>query len=99
MSLFEHQHTEFQRRHIGPNEADTKKMLQTIGVGSLEELIDKTVPKAIRLQNNLNLPGAQSEAEYLNELKTVAAKNKLYKTYIGQGLQYHNPECYSQKYF
>ncbi|MBA4196620.1 MAG: glycine dehydrogenase (aminomethyl-transferring) [Chitinophaga sp.] len=88
MSLFEHQHTEFQRRHIGPNEADTKKMLQTIGVGSLEELIDKTVPKAIRLQNNLNLPGAQSEAEYLNELKTVAAKNKLYKTYIGQG--YYN---------
>ncbi|MFX8938075.1 hypothetical protein ABTN00_20715, partial [Acinetobacter baumannii] len=61
---------------------------KTIGVKSLTELIDKTVPPAIRLQKDLNIPPAISEFEYLNELKTVAAKNKLFKTYIGQG--YYN---------
>jgi glycine dehydrogenase len=85
MSLFEHQNTEFQRRHIGVNEADTKQMLATIGVNTVNELIDKTVPAAIRLQHELNLPAAVSEFEYLTELKKVAAKNKLFKTYIGQG--------------
>ena len=88
MNLFQHQNTEFQRRHIGINDADTKKMLATIGVESMEELINKTVPPAIHLQNNLNIPPAVSEVEYLTELKKVAAKNKLYKTYIGQG--YYN---------
>lgn len=88
MSLFEQQHREFQERHIGPNETDAQQMLKTIGVKSLNELIDKTVPPAIRLQKDLNIPPAISEFEYLNELKTVAAKNKLFKTYIGQG--YYN---------
>ncbi|MBS1641391.1 MAG: aminomethyl-transferring glycine dehydrogenase [Bacteroidetes bacterium] len=88
MNLFEHQHNEFQGRHIGPNKTTTNQMLQTIGVNSLNELINKTIPPAIRLQQNLKLPAAQSEAEYLNELKTVAQKNKLYKTYIGTG--YYN---------
>ncbi|MBS1592138.1 MAG: glycine dehydrogenase (aminomethyl-transferring), partial [Bacteroidetes bacterium] len=88
MNLFEHQHNEFQGRHIGPNKTTTKQMLQTIGVNSLDELINKTIPPTIRLQQNLKLPAAQSEVEYLNELKTVAQKNKLYKTYIGTG--YYN---------
>lgn len=85
MNLFHQQNTEFQRRHNGPNAADTKQMLQTIGVSSLDELIDKTVPAGIRINDNLNLPAAISEFEYLNELKTVAAKNKIFKNYIGQG--------------
>jgi glycine dehydrogenase len=85
MNLFHQQNTEFQRRHNGPNAADTQKMLQTIGVNSLDELIDKTVPAGIRLANELSTPAAISEFEYLNDLKAVAAKNKLYKTYIGQG--------------
>ena len=85
MNLFQHQSTEFQRRHIGPNEADTAKMLTAIGVDSMETLINKTIPPAIHLQNDLNIPAAISEFEYLNELKQVAAKNKLFKTYIGQG--------------
>ncbi len=72
MNLFHQQNTEFQRRHNGPNAADTKQMLQTIGVSSLDELIDKTVPAGIRINDNLNLPAAISEFEYLNELKTVA---------------------------
>ncbi len=85
MNLFQEQNTEFQKRHIGTLETDTQKMLQTIGVSSLSELIDKTVPPAIRLKNELNIAPAVSEFEYLNNLKTIAAKNKLYKTYIGQG--------------
>ncbi len=85
MNLFDQQNTEFQRRHNGPDAANTQAMLQTIGVNSLDELIDQTVPAGIRLAEPLNTPAAISEFEYLNELKTVAAKNKLYKTYIGQG--------------
>ncbi len=88
MNLFQEQNTEFHKRHIATLENDTQKMLDIIGVNSLEELIDKTVPPAIRLQNELNIPAAVSEFEYLNDLKKVAVKNKLYKTYIGQG--YYN---------
>ncbi|MBX2930427.1 MAG: aminomethyl-transferring glycine dehydrogenase [Chitinophagaceae bacterium] len=89
MNLFQQQSTEFQKRHIGTaNSTDTKEMLQTIGINSIDELVDKTVPKGIRLQNNLQTPSAISEYEYLNDVKTVAAKNKLFKTYIGQG--YYN---------
>jgi glycine dehydrogenase len=85
MNLFQKQSTEFQRRHIGPNEAETKQMLETIGVSSLDELIDKTIPSGIRMQKDLDLPPAVSEFEYLQELKAVAAKNKVFKSYIGQG--------------
>lgn len=85
MNLFEQQSTEFQGRHIGPNEADTQAMLSTIGVASLDELISKTVPASIRIKNELNVPAAVSEFEYLAELKKVAAKNKVYKNFIGQG--------------
>jgi len=75
----------FQSRHIAPNEADTAKMLKTIGVSSLDELIDQTVPAGIRLKNPLNLPAAKSEFDYLNTLKQTASKNKVFKSYIGQG--------------
>ncbi len=88
MNLFHLQNTEFQRRHNGPNAADTKTMLQGIGVNSLDDLVDKTVPSGIRLAEELTTPSAISEFEYLNELKAVAAKNKVFKTYIGQG--YYN---------
>jgi len=85
MNLFQEQNTEFQRRHNGPNATETQAMLATIGYESVEALIDKTVPASIRLQENLNLPAAISEFEYLQELKTIAAKNKVFKNYIGQG--------------
>jgi glycine dehydrogenase len=85
MNLFEYQNTEFSKRHIGPNEADTQTMLQTIGVNGVDELIDKTVPASIRLQKNLNLPAAISEFEYLQEIKMIASKNKVFRSYIGQG--------------
>jgi glycine dehydrogenase len=85
MNLFELQHKEFIPRHIGPSPADAKEMLNTIGVDSLDELIDKTVPPSIRMQGQLNLPPAMSEHEYLSHIKDVSLKNKLFKTYIGQG--------------
>ncbi|MBU9936436.1 MAG: glycine dehydrogenase (aminomethyl-transferring), partial [Ferruginibacter sp.] len=88
MNLFEQQQYEFAGRHIGPNQEDTRSMLKTIGTGSMDELISKTVPASIRLKKPLKLPVAQTEFEYLDELKKIAAKNKVYKTYIGQG--YYN---------
>ncbi|MEO8583845.1 MAG: aminomethyl-transferring glycine dehydrogenase [Flavitalea sp.] len=88
MSLIEQQKKEFQVRHIGPDEQETKLMLNTIGQPSLEALINKTIPAGIRLKAPLREPGSQSEYEYLKELKKVANKNKLFDTYIGQG--YYN---------
>lgn len=85
MNLFEQQSTEFQRRHMGSNAQDTQLMLATIGTASLDELISKTVPDAIRIKTPLEIPAAISEFAYLSELKKVAAKNKVYKNYIGQG--------------
>ena len=75
----------FQQRHIAPNQADTDKMLKTIGVNTLDELIDETIPAKIRLKQPLNLPSAKSEFDYLNTLKQTASKNKVFKSYIGQG--------------
>src|SRR6188474_1997934 len=85
MSLFEAQSREFHGRHIGPNEKQTAEMLKTIGVSSIEELIDRTVPPAIRMKHELNIPSALSEHEYLNHIKDISLKNKVYKNYIGQG--------------
>ncbi len=76
---------QFVRRHIGINAEDGQEMLKTIGLDSLDDLIDKTVPKEIRSNKKLNLPAAQTEFEYLEELKKVALKNKIFKNYIGQG--------------
>ena len=85
MNLFEKQSAEFISRHIGPDNEETKEMLAAIGVNSLDELIDKTVPAGIRLQGKLGIAGPMSEFEYLSELKTIANKNKVVKSYIGQG--------------
>lgn len=85
MSLFQQQSNEFAGRHIGPRDADIPKMLETIGVDSLSELIAKTVPAAIRMQQPLALPAAMSEAEYLKHIKEVSMKNEVFRNYIGQG--------------
>ncbi len=85
MNLFEKQGNDFADRHIGPNEQETKEMLIEIGAKSLQELIDKTVPAAIRNNNHLDVPPAVSEFQYLSDLKKIADKNKIYKSYIGQG--------------
>ena len=85
MNLFEKQSSEFIARHIGPNEAETREMLSEIGVDSIEELINKTIPAGIRLEEELDVPQPVSEFEYLNELRGIARKNKVFKSYIGQG--------------
>lgn len=85
MNLFEAHQNEFISRHIGPNETETTEMLKVIGVASLNELIDRTVPSSIRMTRPLNLPSAMSESEYLHHIKEVSLKNKVFKTYIGQG--------------
>jgi glycine dehydrogenase len=85
MNLFEQQSTEFQARHIGVNEAATREMLTVIGVKEIGELIDKTIPASIRLKKPLQDPAPQGEFEYMQELKTIAVKNKVFKNYIGQG--------------
>jgi len=77
----------FVLRHVGPREKGTNEMIKTIGVTSVEELIDKTIPKDIRLAHDLNLPKALSEYEYMSHIQELANKNKLFKSFIGLG--YH----------
>ncbi len=75
----------FVNRHNGPSDEEKQKMLAVIGVKSMDELIEKTVPSAIRLPKALDLPEGLTEGEYLNAIRTVMAKNKIYKSYIGMG--------------
>jgi len=75
----------FSRRHIGPNEEEVRAMLREIGFDNLGTLIDATVPKDIRLKPELNLPEARSEREALAELRTIAQKNKIARSFIGAG--------------
>jgi len=84
MNLFEQQSNEFVPRHIGTI-GQEPEMLKAIGVSSLEELINKTIPSSIRTRSGLNLPEAVSEAELLSELKNISLHNKTFRTYIGQG--------------
>src|SRR4051812_5837463 len=78
----------FARRHIGPNEEARSTMLKEIGFGDLDALINSAVPKNIRLERPLNLPKAASESEALNELRALAKKNVVTRSFIGTG--YHD---------
>src|SRR5688572_8231150 len=78
----------FESRHIGPDSAQANQMLEKIGASSVDELIEQTVPASIRLKKPLDLPPAQTEYEFLNRFKQIAAKNKVFKTLIGAG--YYN---------
>ena len=79
---------EFATRHNGPDAAQQKVMLDTIGVNSIEQLIDQTVPPAIRLAEKMHLDAPQSETDMLASLKKMANKNVINRSYIGQG--YYN---------
>jgi len=78
----------FVDRHIGPREKEVQEMLERCGVSSMEDLIDRTIPGSIRLPEPLQLKDGISEYEYLKQIREIASKNKIYKTYIGQG--YYN---------
>src|SRR4051795_6852971 len=75
----------FARRHIGPNTESTAEMLRDIGFENLDALIDATVPKNIRLGRALDLPPAKSERDALEELRAIAAQNKVACSFIGCG--------------
>ena len=75
----------FLNRHIGLREHEAAQALSAVGVGSLDELISKTVPKSILNKKQLTLPAAMSEAEYLNHLRLAGKKNKLFRSFIGLG--------------
>ena len=77
----------FQRRHIGPSLVEQKQMLSIIGVDSLDQLINETIPDDIRLKKALDLRNPMSEYEYLSHIKELSEKNKVFKSYIGLG--YH----------
>jgi glycine dehydrogenase len=75
----------FARRHIGPNEGEVAAMLSEVGFENFGTLIDAAVPKGIRLDRSLNLPEAKSEMEALAELRTIAERNKVVRSFIGAG--------------
>ena len=77
----------FAIRHIGVREEDLKKMLEIVGVETLNELIEQAIPSDILLGENLNLPEALSEPEFLNLIEALSKKNRIFKSYIGLG--YH----------
>ncbi len=85
MDLFSLQQQEFRTRHIGPDEAQTRAMLQVIGHPDLDSVIDHTVPSAIRMKEELPVAEGISEAEYLKEIKEISLKNKVFRSYIGMG--------------
>ena len=75
----------FHLRHNGPREHETELMLKKIGTSSIDQLIKETLPNSILIKENLNLQKGISEFEYMNNIKEIASKNKVYKTYIGLG--------------
>ncbi|MFA8341445.1 MAG: aminomethyl-transferring glycine dehydrogenase [Rhodothermaceae bacterium] len=76
---------QFVNRHNGPRPEDVQEMLKVVDVNSLDELIEKTVPSKIRLEKEMELDEAVTEHEFLTHLRSIASKNKIYKTYIGMG--------------
>ncbi|SDZ67823.1 Glycine cleavage system P-protein, partial [Pseudomonas sp. NFIX28] len=79
---------EFIARHIGPRQDDEQAMLNSLGFDSLQALGASVIPDSIKGTSVLDLPAGQSEADALASIKAIAAKNQLFKTYIGQG--YYN---------
>ena len=75
----------FSKRHIGPNALEQKEMLTKIGLNSLAELIDKTIPAPIRLTGELNVEDALTEQEYLQHVAELGKKNVVMKSFIGMG--------------
>jgi len=75
----------FVHRHVGPTDADLQEMLATLGLQSLDALIDGTVPAEIRLRRRLALGGPRGEHEVLAELRTLAGRNQVFRSFIGMG--------------
>src|SRR5262245_50179952 len=72
----------FVRRHIGPNADEVKDMLKELGLDSLDELVEQTVPPSIRLKRPLKIGEPRGEHELLLDLKKIASKNKVLRSFI-----------------
>ncbi|MEK6578495.1 MAG: glycine dehydrogenase (aminomethyl-transferring), partial [Bdellovibrionota bacterium] len=75
----------FEKRHIGPNAEDISKMLKVIGYQNTSQLIDATVPKKIRISKKLDLPKPLSEFEVIQNARSIAGLNQIFRTFIGMG--------------
>jgi glycine dehydrogenase len=75
----------FSTRHIGPNDAEKAAMLEAIGVKSVQELVDKTIPAQIRLNGELKIDNAMSEQDYLQHIQALGQQNKVFRSFIGLG--------------
>ncbi len=75
----------FADRHIGPTQSEVDEMVSELGYNSLDELIENTIPKQIRLSEKMELDESISEYKFIEELKSLSSKNKVFKTYIGMG--------------
>jgi len=78
----------FVNRHNGPSDSDVEYMLNSLGLNSVDQLIDQTIPVDIRLKDELNIGEGLSEYEYLNHIRKLSQENKIFKSYIGMG--YYN---------
>jgi glycine dehydrogenase len=78
-------HGAFARRHIGPTEADQAAMLATLGYTSRSALIDAVIPTAIRARDGMDLGPARGEEEALARIRAIAARNRVFRSHIGQG--------------
>lgn len=79
-SLIQSRKEDFINRHIGPSELETKQMLESLGLSSMEELISKTVPNNIRLANDLDVSASMSESVYLKHIHALGEKNVVNKS-------------------
>jgi glycine cleavage system P protein (glycine dehydrogenase) len=75
----------FVRRHIGPSDAEVAEMLQAVGASSLDELIEQTVPSTIRLSRPLDVPQPKTEHDLLEQLRAIAARNEVWRSFLGMG--------------
>ncbi len=78
----------FVDRHVGPSDKETREMLSTLGLPSLDALVERTIPTSIRAQGALDLPPARTEQALLSDLRHIAGKNRVFRSFIGMG--YHD---------
>ena len=78
-------HGAFQRRHIGPDDAEQAAMLASLGFASRTELVDAVIPRGIRRKSAMAIGSPRTEGEALAELRTLAQRNHVFKSYIGMG--------------
>src|SRR5215207_887496 len=75
----------FVRRHIGPSPEEQKRMLETMGIASLDTLVSETVPQSIRMARRLDLPSGITETALLQRARDLGKKNETWRSYLGMG--------------